>query len=283
MRELVLGHDWQFREGRGRTGKWEHGYPESWHWSRAGGDYFNERDFFSVHWEVYNPESTYGVRLHVESPRYSVDPLLNDLKQEVVAVLLAPAICAAVQQEGYIYRAGAKTSPNQMQRNKSTEAFRVVLTAEQRQPSHRRDIEIVHIALGSIVDEVLPGAVCCQIGQAVPIGGAGPAACSPAYSKRREASPWRNVQLHHRRKRYRQGSFVGLLCLLLLKILVLVAGMAIRSRSAPVPQLWSPGIRSGSPVHCWIASISISRSPVSNTRSYPMIGWASRRQPSARG
>jgi hypothetical protein len=108
-----------------------------------------------VHWRVDLPAFASIIRLHVESPRHVDSPALNELKQEVVAALLAPAIRKAVQKRSYAYQAGAKTSPEGMRRDKTTEAFGVVLTAKQRFLTHEQDIQALHAAVGSIVDEVL--------------------------------------------------------------------------------------------------------------------------------
>ena len=57
-----------------------------WDWTKGNGGYNEHHDFFSIHWEVQVRDRT-GVRLHVESPRYSVDPFLNSLKQDVIDVI----------------------------------------------------------------------------------------------------------------------------------------------------------------------------------------------------
>jgi hypothetical protein len=125
----------------------------------------NERDFLSVHWEVYLPRQHLGqasgpdeslvVRLHVESPRYDEDQPLNNLKRDVIAALLASNIAQTARQIGYGYEVGTRTSAGQIQQNKSTEAFRVLIGKQERKQTEQKDIEAVHAALGSSVDEVL--------------------------------------------------------------------------------------------------------------------------------
>ena len=94
------------------------------------------------------------IRLHIESPRYDEDPSLNDLKREVIEALLASKVGQVARQKGYSYEVGARTAVAQIQRNKSTEAVRVLVAESQLKPTHEENIKALHSAVGSAVDEV---------------------------------------------------------------------------------------------------------------------------------
>jgi hypothetical protein len=127
---------------------------EGWDWSKNNGEYKNHRDFFSVHWEVQERDPN-SIRLHVESPNYTIDPFLNNLKQDVVDAILISNLAAAVQSSGFQHKRGSKTSCSAVQKYKCTEPFRVILTDIQRQPTTEQDIALVHKVIGPHVDEIV--------------------------------------------------------------------------------------------------------------------------------
>jgi hypothetical protein len=135
------------------------GCPPTWEWGKGRLGYDEGSNFFTVHWQVNfredTPEEARIVRLHVESPRHAVDPSLNDIKRRVIDALLESNMQQVAQQHGYAYEIGRLTSVAQIQRNKSTEAFRVVLAASQLASTHDENITAVHTAVGSVVDAVL--------------------------------------------------------------------------------------------------------------------------------
>jgi putative zinc finger/helix-turn-helix YgiT family protein len=153
----------QFECGEDAHNDYVMGYLESWERARDGGGYRKGRDFFSVHWqvnvpkagEVSGPQGVRIIRLHVESPRATDDPLLNAIKRDLIKALLASTIPRLLEGKGYGYEVGRRTSNAQIQQNKSTEAFRVVLAAHQGKPTSQDNISLVHDAIGSVVDEVV--------------------------------------------------------------------------------------------------------------------------------
>jgi len=125
-----------------------------WNWTKNGGAYHQKHDFFTVHWEV-KVDDRNSVRLHVESPIQSIDPFLNDVKQEVISAILASSIADEVRHKGFVYMPGSRISASSVQNNRSTEPFRVILTQSQRKPSIQDDITTVHDAIGPYVDEIV--------------------------------------------------------------------------------------------------------------------------------
>lgn len=150
-----MENTWQYYKSRSKSGDLEKGFPKSWDKSRNNGNYDVGLDFFSVHWEVHIPKFASSIRLHVESPRYEKDPILNDLKQEVIAAITSSDIASVIQNRGCSYRVGSRISSSHIQKNKCTEVFRVELMDNQRRPTHREDIEKVHTQFGPAVDAVL--------------------------------------------------------------------------------------------------------------------------------
>jgi|SRR5579884_2089700 len=140
--------------GESLGGPLEKSVPDEWDWSKNDGEYTNHRDFFSVHWEVQERDPN-SIRLHVESPRYEKDPFLNNLKQEVVNAILNSNIAKVVQHSGYQYKRGSKVSSSDVQKYKSTEPFRIVLTDKQRKPTTEQDIDLVHRAIGPHVNQIV--------------------------------------------------------------------------------------------------------------------------------
>lgn len=134
-------------------GPFTQGLERRWDWKRNGGNYHNHRDFFSVHWEVQDRDP-FSIRLHVEAPSHAKDPILNDLKHDVIVALLASKIGDVVQQSGHDYLPGTRTSEAAIRRYKSTEAFRVVWGAGSKVPVEQR-IAAVHEAIGPHIEAVL--------------------------------------------------------------------------------------------------------------------------------
>ena len=153
---------------------WIKGSIDGWEWSTQGAGYEGERDFFSMHWQIDTPKGFFvnwqvdtpkdrprvapvDVKMHVASPAHHVDPALNDLKHEVIEALLSSSIEQQVSAQGFEYRTGPMTSVDMVQRNRTTQAFRVRMNSIQTKPTYKEDIVVVHIALGEGVDQVLRG------------------------------------------------------------------------------------------------------------------------------
>jgi len=125
-----------------------------WAWLAPGGGYHQHQGFFEVHWEVHDTDEN-DVRLHVESPKQTVDTLLNDLKSEMVLAFLDNEIKASVSRLGFQYKRGRRISDGMVRRNKCTEPFRVQLSDIQSAGSPELNIEVVHAGLGPIIDGVV--------------------------------------------------------------------------------------------------------------------------------
>lgn len=144
----------RFFQIRSLSGELEWGQPKEWGWWKDGGGYFMNRDFFVMHWEVHFEDAN-CVRLHVESPCHKDDEMLNGIKGEVVKGLLSSNLEHEIKLRDFGYRAGRQTPVSNIQRNKCTEAFRVILRSEQQLETHRENIKKVHSAIGPTVHKVL--------------------------------------------------------------------------------------------------------------------------------
>ncbi len=140
--------------GKSLGGELEQGILSEWEWSKDKGGYAQNRDFFCVHWEVQIRDQP-SIRLHVEAPRYGIDPFLNDIKQDMIRAILASDIARVVVKNGYQYKQGTRISASNIQNCKCTEPFRVVLTSEQRKPTTEQDINAVHQAIGLHIDKIV--------------------------------------------------------------------------------------------------------------------------------
>lgn len=140
--------------GSSISGHLENVYPKHWLWCKPNGNYGKGRDFFHIHWEVHE-QNPGDIRFHVEAPRIAVDPVLNEIKREVIHALLQSDVEMVVKQHGYGYKIGRRLSEQAIEKNKSTEPFRVLLMDTQRQPSHRQNLETVHTAIGPKVDSIV--------------------------------------------------------------------------------------------------------------------------------
>ena len=150
----------QFRRGKSVGNDWECGAPAHWDWSKNNRDEFDSRDFFSVHWEVNYPKAAPStsinfIRLHVSSPPYTNDASLNEIKRDMIEALTIPSILNAFQQRGYACQLGSRISTALVQKNRSTEPFRIVLHSSQLKATHKENLKAVHAAVGDIVDEVI--------------------------------------------------------------------------------------------------------------------------------
>ena len=125
----------KFMCGSSTDNDWIKGSADGWEWSTRGAGYEDERDFFSVHWQIDLPRGFFpdrqvnswkgrfpnwqidtpknhpratriAVLLHVASPRHDIDPALNDLKQEVIEAMLNSAVKQQVRVNGFEYEIG---------------------------------------------------------------------------------------------------------------------------------------------------------------------------------
>jgi hypothetical protein len=125
-----------------------------WRRSRRGGCYDSGIDFFDVHWEAHDHDPA-AIKLHVEAPRLAVDAQLNSLKERLIRALLRSGIKEAAIARGFQWERGLRASETPVQRNKSTEAFRIVLRPDQMSERHEANIQRVDTVLGSAVAQVL--------------------------------------------------------------------------------------------------------------------------------
>jgi hypothetical protein len=95
------------------------------------------------------------VRLLVESPRYEENPPLNDLKRELVKVLMDSDSPRVIQSHGYVCdEAHLKRNDAQMQDSKTTTVFKII-SADTHSSSPEANIEAVHGALSASIEKVL--------------------------------------------------------------------------------------------------------------------------------
>jgi len=131
------------------------GLEDSWYWSKDGGTYDKNVNFFSIHWEIQFRFLNI-VRCHVESPRYKDDPALNDIKSRLVSSIIGCTdIEKTVISRDHEYDVGRRISEKEMQRNKSTEPFKIILKANQVDPDPQKDIENIHELLFAIMDRII--------------------------------------------------------------------------------------------------------------------------------
>lgn len=142
-----------FQEGN-VNGRLVKGYEPEWDMQRSGGTYKKGYNFFSVHWEAKDRDLG-GIRLHVESPATSIDPVLNKLKQDVIADIQSIDVKMAASSCDYIYKIGRKITASDIQNNKSTEVFRIILNQTQMKAIHQENIKLVHECVGSHLIEVM--------------------------------------------------------------------------------------------------------------------------------
>ncbi len=144
----------KYSHGKLVGGGFTKGSDPAWDWAKCGGGYDQNRDFFSVHWEVQERDPA-NIRLHVEAPTSSEDSLLSSIKQQVIEAILAYDIATVAHQAGWIYKRGARVSTAAIHKHKSTEAFRVRLGHEQRKLTSEGDIETVNEAIGQHIGLIL--------------------------------------------------------------------------------------------------------------------------------
>ena len=66
----------------------------------------------------------------------------------------AALLASKVGEKGYYYKVGRAISLEQRRNNKSTKAFRVILTDNQLKPTAKENIQTVHDVIGREVDRV---------------------------------------------------------------------------------------------------------------------------------
>jgi len=143
-----------FQNTSSMSGPLELGYEQGWHWSVRKGGHVSGQDFFWVHWEISNHKPN-DVKLHVESPKASVDEDLNNLKQEVIEQLLAVQFQKLIEDRGWEFVRGIQLKAESIEKNKSTQVFRVVLPSEQKKETHQENIEMVNSVAGKEINEVI--------------------------------------------------------------------------------------------------------------------------------
>ncbi len=141
------------------------------HWVRWNGglgasagyirSYKSGTNFFGVVWQVNAPkgesatEFSSRVRLQVEAPTYGEDPELNDLKSEFVNRLLQSGMRNSLSKSGFGYEPGVRVSDDHVRSNKATTVFTILLDGNQIGSSPDETIQIVHDAVGTIVDSIV--------------------------------------------------------------------------------------------------------------------------------
>ncbi len=143
-----------FHSNSSKSGPYEFGYEQGWHWSRNKGSYDQGRDFFWVHLEISDDKPN-SVKLHVESPNVTEDEKLNLLKQQMVQEFLSPHFKKAVEENGFSFIPGRQVNLELIKKNKCTQPFRVVLTEEQSRETHQENIEIVNAAMSQSINKVI--------------------------------------------------------------------------------------------------------------------------------
>jgi len=143
-----------FQNDSTKSGPFELGHEQGWHWSVRKGGHASGEDFFWVHWEISNDRPN-DVKLHVESPKASADEELNNLKQEVIEQLLAVQFQKLIEDRGWEFVRGVQLKAESIENNKSTQVFRVVLPSEQKKGTHQENIEMVNSIAGEEISEII--------------------------------------------------------------------------------------------------------------------------------
>jgi hypothetical protein len=141
-----------FKSDASIDGKLVHGYEDGWHYATGKGHYHTGQDFLWVHWEI-SDRAPATVKLHVEAPKFAVDPDLNEIKGQLVAAFLDPRIRSAIEQKGLVYKPGSRCKPEHIKKFKCTAPFHIILTKEQIRATHPENIAVVHEVLGGFVEE----------------------------------------------------------------------------------------------------------------------------------
>jgi len=143
-----------FQNASSKSGPYELGHEQGWHWSTRKGGHASGQDFFWVHWEISSDRPN-DVKLHVESPKASVDEELNNLKQEVIKQLLTVQFQKLIENSDWEFARGIRLKTESIENNKSTQVFRVVLPPEQKKETHQQNIEMVNSVAREAINEVL--------------------------------------------------------------------------------------------------------------------------------
>lgn len=154
VRHNLWGPAVRFVPARQVGGELISGMVEEWEWYRNGGSYAKHRDFLTVHWEVQEKSPRF-IRLHVDSPSVTVDPVLNRIKADIVEAMLSLDMRAEVQARGFEYQLGRLISDKAIADNKSTEPFRIELSPPQLTERLEQGLVLVHESLGSVVQGTL--------------------------------------------------------------------------------------------------------------------------------
>ena len=143
-----------YYSGSAKNGPFEQAYEDNWKWSKKKGSYEKGSDFFDIHWEVHDCDP-FSIRLHVESPNATIDPTLNQIKEELISALSLAGFQHIASSHAYGFKEGRYILLGKIQSNKSTEPFRILITDSLPQPNHRQNLDAVHAVAGTAVDEVV--------------------------------------------------------------------------------------------------------------------------------
>lgn len=141
-----------FKKDKQPSGKLVKGYLPNWNYTRNSGNFAKGKDFLSLHWEVKD-DSLNIVRFHVESPKYEIDKELNRIKYKIIVGILA----SILEIEKLITVGEVKTGTmlNNIDNDKCTEVFRVILNSGCILTSYDENIELVNHQVGKVINKVV--------------------------------------------------------------------------------------------------------------------------------
>lgn len=134
------------------SGKLIKAYKKDWNWEKHGGNYESGKNFLSIHWEV-RKKSNKKVRLHVESPTSEKDLVLNNLKSRIIISILSKIVQIKENLNTKKGKIKIGSMLNYVNKNKSSEVFKIEL--EKNNLTMKERIDIIHNNIGSIIDEIL--------------------------------------------------------------------------------------------------------------------------------
>jgi len=141
-----------FEKDKQISGRLCKAYLENWDFSRNNGSYTKNEDFLSIHWEIAE-NSPDEVRFHVEAPTYLIDNELNLIKSKIIILLLSKLIeiknCVSIGE----LKPGSRLS--QIDTNKSTEVFKIILDKKNICTTPEENIKQVNIQLQDIINNVI--------------------------------------------------------------------------------------------------------------------------------
>mgnify|MGYP003983674945 CR=1 FL=1 len=119
---------------------------------RKGGSYDTDkgRDFFGIHWEIQH-KSPNKVRLHIESPIFEKDPILNDIKKQIIKRILDSEIGTYSKSKQLEFKWGERVSEKHIKNNKSTEAFKILLSKDRLNCSNEENIHFIDNIMGLMI------------------------------------------------------------------------------------------------------------------------------------